>query len=350
MTTTPRVRRLAAGLVPLAVTVALAGPSAAHAAPVTIDTFPVWNGTDDVFFYGPAGTPTYGQVVTVPAGAKTLREFAFALSIPTDVVSRAEVYAWDGARATGDALYESAPFSTTLEPVNAASGDRQYQTASFSIPDAPVVAGRQYVLFLSVNRDVSPRDVDGGFFGAVSDAAYADGTFVYGNGYDVQDWTTETWATDYGYDLAFRATFDDGVAPAGPDAPATPVAPTPPVLAPVAPVAPPVVTVPPARDTTPQRISDVRVSPRQVRFRLAEPGAARVFVSKRVVTRTGSGSTRRSVVSYRRVAALRVTKRYAGVAGLRLAKPLTDGRYRVSITARDAAGNAAKPVRVYTKP
>jgi hypothetical protein len=352
LTITPSSRRLLAGAVPLLAVTALAVP-AAQAAPVPVGTLPAWDGQNAVFAYGPDQTHTYGQVVTAPAGATTLREFALELSLPTDVVSRAEVYAWDGEKATGPALYESAPFSTTVPPVDPANpGVTQFQLASFAIPDAPVVAGQQYVLFLSVNRDITPSSTGSGVFGAVPDETYADGQYVYSNDQTVADWTTQPWdgGIDDGYagdyDLAFRATFDDGVVPTTP----APTAPATPVLTPTPPVAPPPLPVPPARDTTSPRITGVRVSPHQVRFRLSEPGAARVFISKRVVRRTGTGSARRSVVSYRRVNTLSVTKRYAGVASVRFSKGLTDGRYRVSITARDAAGNAAKPVRVYTKP
>jgi hypothetical protein len=339
----------AAGLAALA----LALPSGAHASPVTVDTLASWDATTSVNAYGTGATHTYGQIVTAPAGATQLREFALQVSLPTALVSRAEVYAWDGTKAVGPALYESAPFSTTTPPTND-DGDPQFELVTFAIPSAPVVAGQQYVMFLSVDRDLATTPPAlRGVFGGVPADTYPDGAYVYFNDASADDWTASAWdggVTDgYAsqYDLAFRATFDDGTTvdttPAAPPTVATTeVAPAPVVPAPAVTPAPT-----PVADTAPPVLSDLRVTRRQIRFRVSEAASLRVFVSRRVVRQTGPAGARRSVVSYRRVRSFAVAKRLPGVASVRMDDALRDGRYRISVTARDAAGNAAKRLRVY---
>ena len=114
-----------------------------------INTNPAWNGTQYISSFGVPNTATYGQIVTVPAGETALTSFSFWINDQGTVITfRGEVYAWDAvnSRATGSALYESAPVST--------SGGSTYQQFTFSIPGGvPVTAGQQYVIFATTSRD-----------------------------------------------------------------------------------------------------------------------------------------------------------------------------------------------------
>src|SRR6516164_7184635 len=69
-------------------------------------------------------TPTMGQTVTVPMTDTVLDSFTFYLDLPTNLIFRGEVYAWDPntldpnnsfamGSATGPALYASGQMHTT---------------------------------------------------------------------------------------------------------------------------------------------------------------------------------------------------------------------------------------------
>src|SRR5665213_3946184 len=83
-----------------------------------INTHKKWDGRQNVYIFGCIATSTYGQVITIPAGVHQMNEFRFwwgGLSTGSMVV-RGEVYAWDGNKATGSALYESAPKTIAFRP------------------------------------------------------------------------------------------------------------------------------------------------------------------------------------------------------------------------------------------
>ena len=171
-----------------------------------IDTMTGWNGTDTIQPFGIANTATYGQVVTAPPGETTLSSFSFEMNIPATVAFRGEVYAWDGvnSRASGAALYESAPMQT------AGTG---FQVITFTIPaGVPVVPGQQYVIFATNTRDQAGHSGSGPWAARYTDV-YPGGTFVYlNNGTDPTQWTTVPWSAFSSFDGAFRATFG-GAAP-----------------------------------------------------------------------------------------------------------------------------------------
>jgi hypothetical protein len=170
----------------------------------TISTFGSWDGSNTISSFGKPDTATYGQTVVVPAGVAALSSFTFDVALPTNLVFRGEVYAWNGSRATGPALWEGAPMSTST------SG---FQEITFR-PDARVNPGSQLVLFASVSKDYGASGAGSGTWAFISSSPYPDGTFVYeNNGNDPSQWTNTAWS-NYGDNLAFKATFGDYVAPA----------------------------------------------------------------------------------------------------------------------------------------
>ena len=76
--------------------VATAAPAAGAA--TTIDTTP---GNSEVAGWGYPDAATYGQTVTAPSGDNVLRSFSFYVRTEGTITYRAEVYAWDGTKATG---------------------------------------------------------------------------------------------------------------------------------------------------------------------------------------------------------------------------------------------------------
>jgi hypothetical protein len=169
----------------------------------TINTFKDWNGSDFVFPFGCANTTTYGQVITVPAGKTLLNRFVFSweyYSGSGSMVVRGEVYAWDGTKATGASLFESAPRTIAF-------GNPIFHRVGFTPNGISVTPGAQYVLFASIDKDFEEcTDSYQVAWGTVSDDAYGPGTFVYeNNGGDESQWTSPAWTTTYGSDLAFKA-------------------------------------------------------------------------------------------------------------------------------------------------
>jgi len=114
------------------------------------------------------------------------------------MVVRGEVYAWDGTKATGSALYESGP--RTISYHNTAFRREKFPAAISATP------GAQYVLFASIDKDYEQRT--NGYelaWASEDDSAYAKGTFVYqNNAGDEGQRTTSAWQV-YGIDLAIKA-------------------------------------------------------------------------------------------------------------------------------------------------
>lgn len=117
---------------------------------------------------------------------------------------RGEIYAWDGSKATGSALYESAAVSTT--------NGSAFEVVTFTTGGTTVVAGQQYVLFASSSKDNAGHSGSGHWGTTFTNTPIVPGQFVFlNNGVSVIAWTTNTWST-FPQDLAMTATFDDPVA------------------------------------------------------------------------------------------------------------------------------------------
>lgn len=158
-------------------------------------------GNEDPTTVDPFGVPdtaTYGQVITADATHTTLDGFAFEMDLPSTVAFRGEVYAWDGTKATGGALFESAPVSTSGAGL---------QVVTFNTGGITLTPGQEYVLFASTSKDQAGHSGVGGwqFFNS---NVYSGGEFVFlNNDGDPSQWTTTPWNTTVG-DLSFQAYFD----------------------------------------------------------------------------------------------------------------------------------------------
>ncbi len=161
-----------------------------------IDTTPSWDGSNAVSPFGNPNTATYGQTITAPAGGATLTDFTFYMKVPSSCVFRGEVYAWDGTKATGAALWEGAPTTTN---------DTAFNPVTFNTGGVALTGGQQYVLFASVSKDPATGS---GIWGFILADAYPGGDFVFmNNGYDPSQWTASTWDGFPGTDLAFKVDF-----------------------------------------------------------------------------------------------------------------------------------------------
>ena len=175
---------------------------AAASAQLSINTIPGWDGTSFISSFGVTNTATYGENITVPGGSSALNSFSFEIGhCNASVTFRGSVYAWDGNKATGPSLYESAPMTIAAGPT--------FQLVTFNTGGLSLPAGN-YVLFASTSQDQTSAPTSACQWGAVNNnTAYAGGQFVYiNNGPNVGQWTTNTWSA-IAEDLAFRV---DGLA------------------------------------------------------------------------------------------------------------------------------------------
>jgi hypothetical protein len=171
----------------------------------TINTFPAWDGSSIVQPFGCPDTTTYGETITVPAGKTTLKKFTFTWqNLETgSMVVRAEVYAWDGTKATGSSLYE--------KKKKISFPDSNFHNVTFKSKGIPVTAGSQYVLFTSIDKDYEKCTGDSGGYlvgwGLVTTGdPYTGGGFVYqNNSGNEANWTTVPWSSFGTEDVAFKA-------------------------------------------------------------------------------------------------------------------------------------------------
>lgn len=185
----------------------------------TIDTYPAWvaaNMTGAAPF-GEPNTATMGQTFTAPAGDVFLNSFSFWLQDstqpgnPNPVDFAAYVMGWNGTRATGSILYQSAAQVTTNN--GGAGGFAQF---TFSTGGILLTPGTQYVAFLSASNFFD-GDQNGVTMGWVGDGtAYPGGDFVFANnGGDFGSLSTDPSAWDGSRigDAAFQASFGPEVVP-----------------------------------------------------------------------------------------------------------------------------------------
>ena len=195
----PAMRKLHKVILALVAALCVAVPATASAATV-IDTRNDAE-TETIAPFGVPDTTNYGQVVTAPEA--TMNSFTFRVLVPSTVVIRGEVYAWDGAKATGPALYESAARTTS----SAAAQDITFDTGAI-----PVTPGAQYVLFITAAKDFEVSTGQGSVR-RTPGTAYAGGSAVYLNsGTNEAQWTTAPWSIVNVFDFQFRARFSSGEA------------------------------------------------------------------------------------------------------------------------------------------
>lgn len=166
-----------------------------------ISTYGSWDGATSVIPFGCPDTTTYGQVITIPEGQTHLGKFHFSwMNLGTGSMKvRGEVYAWDGVKATGSALYESSRKRISFS-------DGLFHKVNFQASLVPVTPGAQYVIFASIDKDyescVNNYEVGWGYIGS---DVYPGGSFVYqNNAGNENNWTGTAWTTFGGPDIAFK--------------------------------------------------------------------------------------------------------------------------------------------------
>ena len=182
----------------LAGAVAVADGTAAEAA--TISTLASENST--IQFWGLPDTAAYGQTFTMAAAA-LLNGITFRINDSGSAISyAAQVFAWDGAKTTGAALFSS---------TGATSGSGVMESVSVNTGATGLGAG-QYVAFLQATSNGAA------LWGSVSGSSvYDGGAFVFqNNGGNTGLWGTVNWDTNgqgAGSDLAFALDYTVATVP-----------------------------------------------------------------------------------------------------------------------------------------
>lgn len=205
-------------LAALAVCAAFVFPVSASAA-TTIDTVPDWDGNSGLDTWAGYITPTFGQVITAPAGDTALDRFTVHMRVwlgsqSGTITYRAYVYEWDGTKATGPAVF-TGPAAQTV------AVDGTYKAVTIETGGVALTAGNKYVLFLSdVDYPAGTISADWGWTG-FGRSVYSDGDAVWSNATDFSFLTAAPWDGNYGggADFAFTAEFSGGT-PADTTAPA----------------------------------------------------------------------------------------------------------------------------------
>ena len=194
MTFSFKMRALAAlALLAVSATPAIAG--------TTIDTTGTSTGNFNPF--GQPSTAAYGQTFTVGSD-NVLNSFSlYLIGQPSSTVNfTAYIYAWNGTRATGSALYTSAGqiFSGSGSPTEYA-----FNTGSLAL-----TSGSQYVAFLYANSGAGAQMP---WAGDLGDETYTGGDFVFDNAGSFADLTSSDWdgVVDFSFaptDAWFKAAFN----------------------------------------------------------------------------------------------------------------------------------------------
>ena len=183
---------------------ALAGP---------ISTVGSWDGSSSVSAMGEPDTATYGQTFTAPAD-NVLTSFTFYVNDdenPDFLDFAAYVYAWDGLKATGPALFTSGGMSTTDN-----GGAGGFETITVNTGGVTLVPGSLYVAFFSASNffDGIAGTSTWGYLDA---DGYAGGGFWFSNnGNNFAALTTNNWENFVGGgvdDLAFSMEFSPSQVP-----------------------------------------------------------------------------------------------------------------------------------------
>ena len=154
--------------------------------------------------FGESDTATYGQTFTTPTD-NVLNSFSLYLSdTPVAPVEfYAYIYAWDGVKASGPALFQS-----TLQSFIGSAAPTEF---SFLTGGITLATGSKYVAFLNARFDgIESSAVMPGF-----QDNYSGGEFVYfNNGNDFGSLTTNDWDYNNGvHDAWFKASFSSAAVP-----------------------------------------------------------------------------------------------------------------------------------------
>ncbi|NDB68968.1 MAG: hypothetical protein EB015_13365, partial [Methylocystaceae bacterium] len=142
----------------------------------TIDNASSWDNTNFTGTWGVPNTATYGQTFTAPAGAGYLNTFQVYLKnfSGSQVNYQAYLYSWDGAHATGLAIFAGAVSQAPNSPSS-------FTPVLINTGSAPVTAGSNYVFFLTTSDVTNPSNGD--YFWGENQIvnSYLGGKFVYLN-------------------------------------------------------------------------------------------------------------------------------------------------------------------------
>jgi hypothetical protein len=193
--------------------VALIAASAQPALASSISTVGSWDGSNFVLQMGEFDTATYGQTFTAPAD-NVLTSFTFYVNDnenPDFLDFAAYVYAWDGLKATGPALFTSGGMSTTDN-----GGAGGFETITVNTGGVTLATGSQYVAFLSASNFFD--GIQGtSIWGYLNADVYAGGGFWFSNnGNNFAALTTNNWENFVGggvNDLAFSMEFSPSQVP-----------------------------------------------------------------------------------------------------------------------------------------
>jgi hypothetical protein len=163
--------------------------------------------------FGATSTHTYGETITAPLGAASLKDFSFWLGGSLNYLGgnrnfdfNAYVFDWDeGAHhASGNALFASALLNAPAGP-----GLTQVEV---NTGDTPVIAGNSYIVMFSFDDNTNSGS---GYvpFGWVEDAnSYTGGYGAWFNNSVISDVDSATWDGPWvGGDWQFQAEFEQTV-------------------------------------------------------------------------------------------------------------------------------------------
>ena len=174
--------------------------------PIDTTTIPPWDGGTFAAYFGVPNTATYGQTINVAPGSSVISSFGFEIgNCNATVTFRGEIYAWDGAKATGPSLFEG--------PATTQGASDSFHLVTFNTGALTLPPGN-YVIFATTSRDqVTASQCE---WGELSDTtAYPAGNHVFlNNGANTSQWTSVAWGSEP-FDLAFQV----NMSPAPPPTP-----------------------------------------------------------------------------------------------------------------------------------
>jgi hypothetical protein len=160
--------------------------------------------------FGRPGAATFGQTFTALTGYNRLDQLTFRFFESTNgqnLSFRAYLYAWDGQKATGNALFAS--------DLRSGSEFVTSTAFTFSTGGVSVVGGQEYVAFVNASEHFANNGPAAEMLAQASFSGYSGGRAVWlENGSDFSAVTQTPWiGTLSGLDLAFTASFSNAVVP-----------------------------------------------------------------------------------------------------------------------------------------
>lgn len=153
----------------------------------------------DIFYFGYPDTTSYGETFNL-ASSQTLNSWSFYASSGGAGNMQLVIAGWDGSKAVGPALYQSADLSY--------SGGTQ--TLGFSNIDTALSAG-SYIAYITVAGVVNPV-TNMGIAGSNTDGGLG-GSFMYSNSSGTDPLTLNTSWSNYSVpDMQYTAAFNNSSA------------------------------------------------------------------------------------------------------------------------------------------